>query len=502
MKKLLRCLNVMATVLIFTSFSCGASNDIVKKPMNILLITADDLNADSLGCYGCPVAEISPNIDKFSSGALRFENAHVTVAICQPSRGVLATGLYPHHSGIMGFMHTQKNIPTIMETLGDKKYLTGVVGKVDHSTPKADYKWDFAHYRNELGDGRSPQKYYKFCTEFFKKCRDENKPFYFMVNSHDPHRPFHITKQKLTKQIENPSRQYQPKEVEVPGFLPDLKGVRDEMSYYFNSVKRLDDTFAKIMQALEESGFADNTAVFFLSDNGIAVPFAKCNAYLSSTRTPLLVRVPGASKGIVDKDHFVSGIDFFPTVLDILGLKAIESLDGESFLPLLHGQTQKNRDKVFTQIDSKAGHAAVPMRCVQDRQFGYIFNAWSKGDHYYRNANEGLSMKAMQEAAKTNPEIAARVKLFRYRVPQELYDLKNDPDCLHNLIDNPKYRQQLIQKQKELEEWMINTKDPLLASFNKRSNPKEMFDAASEVEAYSGLKKGSKVSKKKRKSKK
>jgi N-sulfoglucosamine sulfohydrolase len=84
----------------------------------------------------------------------------------------------------------------------------------------------------------------------------------------------------------------------------------------------------------------------------------------------------------MDKEHFVSGIDFFPTVLDILKMEKIDSLDGESFLPVLKGEKQSGRAKVFTQIDSKAGHAAVPMRCVQDKDFGYIFNAWAKGDHY------------------------------------------------------------------------------------------------------------------------
>jgi N-sulfoglucosamine sulfohydrolase len=470
------------------------------KITNILLITADDLNADSLGCYGCPVSDITPNLDSFAKGALRFDKAHVTVAICQPSRGVLHTGLYPHHSGIMGFMNTKKEIPTVMETLGEAGYLTGILGKVSHSTPKAAYKWDFHYDQNRLGNGRSPQKYYDYCKEFFEKCKKEKKPFYFMVNSHDPHRPFHVTKQKLRGGMENPTRQYDPKEAEIPGFLPDLKGVRQEMSYYFNSVRRLDDTFGRIMKALDESGFADSTAVFFLSDNGIAVPFAKCNAYLAATRTPLMVRLPGGIKGRVDKEHFVSGIDFFPTVLDMLNMKAIKSLDGDSFLPLLKGQKQSNREKVFTQIDSKAGNAAVPMRCVQDKNFGYIFNAWAKGDHYYRNNNEGMSMKAMNEAAKTNPAIAARVKLFRYRAPQEFFDLKNDPDCLHNLIDNPKYKKQLIQKQRELEAWMLKTKDPLLTSFRKREDVQAMFKAASEVPAYKKLSEatGSKQKKKKK----
>ena len=93
-----------------------------------------------------------------------------------------------------------------------------------------------------------------------------------------------------------PSRVYKPEEVDVPGFRPDLPGVRAELATYLNSTRRLDDTFGKVMQALKESGEADNTLVLFITDNGIAVPFAKCNTWFHSSRSPLLVRWPGMIK--------------------------------------------------------------------------------------------------------------------------------------------------------------------------------------------------------------
>ena len=89
-----------------------------------------------------------------------------------------------------------------------------------------------------------------------------------MVNSHDPHRPY-CNPEKLTKGAAMPSRVYKPEEVDVPGFLPDLPGVRAELATYLNSTRRLDDTFGKVMQALKESGEADNTLVLFITDNGI-----------------------------------------------------------------------------------------------------------------------------------------------------------------------------------------------------------------------------------------
>ena len=255
----------------------------------------------------------------------------------------------------------------------------------------------------------------------------------------------------------------------VPGFLPDLPGVRKEISYYQNSARRLDDTFGKTMQALKESGYEDNTLVMFLSDNGIAVPFAKCNVYLASTLTPWIVRWPGKVKpNTADRTHFISGVDFLPTILEATGVKGLGKLDGVSFVPLLEGKSQAGRDMVFTQIDSKAGGAAIPMRCVQDGKYGYIFNAWSDGAYWYRNSNEGMSMKAMNVAAKTDKRIAERVKMFRYRVLEELYDMERDPDCLVNLIDNPAYKKACDRLCGEMAAWMKRTSDPLLAAFENR----------------------------------
>jgi N-sulfoglucosamine sulfohydrolase len=445
-----------------------------KHKLNILLFTADDLHCESVVCFGAKVPGLTPHLDRFASQGMRFERAHVNVAICQPSRGVLATGRYGHNSGVLGFMHTDRDIPTVMQTLQDAGYITGILGKVEHSTPKADYRWDFVHDQNELGNGRDPDIYYAYCVEFLTRCRRAGKPFYFMVNSHDPHRPFHVAGKPIPG-AQEPSKTYTPEEVPVPGFVPDLPGVREELSHYLNSARRLDDTFGRTMQALHESGLESSTVVMFLSDNGIAIPFAKCNTYLASTRTPWIVRWPGVVReGTVDREHFISGIDFFPTVLEAVGLKIPNGLDGFSFLPLLKGQRQSGRQRVFTQIDMKAGGDAVPMRCVQDQRFGYIFNPWSDGNFLYQNNNEGLTMKAMVEAARTAPEIAQRVRMFRYRALEELYDLGNDPDCLHNLVGKPDYENDCARMQGALHDWMRRTQDPLLLAFENRHAPDKL----------------------------
>lgn len=457
---------IFFAIIVVCSFTSLAA---AERP-NVLLFTADDLHAESLGTYGGRPIDLTPNLDAFAAESLRFMKAHVNVAICAPCRAVIATGRYSHRSGAMGFMPAREDVPDIVTTLKAAGYHTGILGKVGHSTPKKSMQWDYRFDQKELGNGRNPGLYFQRSETFFKECKQANKPFYFMVNSHDPHRPY-CNPDKLTKGASMPSKVYGPEDVEVPGFLPDLPGVRAELATYLNSTRRLDDTFGKVMQALQESGQAGNTIVLFISDNGIAVPFAKCNSWFHSTHSPLLVRWPGVIKlGTHNDEHFVSIVDFFPTVMEATGVKGPSGLDGRSFLSLLKGQGQKGREYVFTQIDSKAGGAAVPMRCVQNENFGYIYNPFSTGKYWYRNNNEGLTMAAMNKAAKTDPAIKARVDMFRYRVPEEFYDLKNDPNCLDNLIDNPDHAEGIKALQEKLVAQMKKTADPMLAAFHNRDD--------------------------------
>lgn len=441
-----------------------------KNRPSILLFTADDLHAESLGAYGGRPVDLTPNLDAFAASAMMFDRAHVNAAICAPCRAIIATGRYSHRSGAMGFMKAGEDVPDIVTTLQEAGYLAGILGKVGHSTPKTSMKWDYHFDQKELGNGRNPDIYYQRSRTFLEQCKREGKPFYFMVNSHDPHRPY-CNPEKLTKGAAMPSRTYDPAEVSVPGFLPDLPGVRAELAQYLNSTRRLDDTFGSVMRALRESGFEDNTLVIFMSDNGIAVPFAKCNVWFQSSRTPMLARWPGQiASGTTNDRDFVSTVDLFPTFMEVSGVTGPAGLDGRSFVPLLRQQPQAERGFVFTQIDSKAGGDAVPMRSVQNGRYGYIYNPFSDGKHWYRNNNEGKTMAAMQAAARTNPDVEARINLFRYRVPEEFYDLKNDPDCLHNLIDRPELRPTIEQLQSQLVAHMSRTDDPMLPAFRNRSD--------------------------------
>jgi len=473
---------ILLTALLFAPLAALRA---AEPPLNVLLITADDLGYEPMKFLEGKVQGITPNLDKLAVEGLSFQHGFVNNAICCPSRSIIGTGRYGHNSGLFGFNKLTKPIPTVFGTFQKAGYLTGILGKVSHSTPDANFKWDYVHDYAELGAGRSPTKYHDFAQEFFARSKKENKPFYFMVNSHDPHRPFYDPNGRGKNGEEVPSRIFKPEEVVIPSYLTDLPKVREEYASYYNSVRRLDDTVGRVLQALDDSGLSSRTLVVFITDNGSSFPFAKANTYLASNRTPMLVRWPGVTKpGSVDKKHFVSEVDFFSTFMDATGLPMPGGLDGRSMLPLIKGGEQDGRDYVFTQIDYTIGGPPKPMRSVIGKQYTYIFNAFSDGKFKYKNNNEGETFKAMEEVGKTTPSIQARVDMFRYRVPQEFYDIEKDPGCTVNLFHDSKYQALVKEYQERLRKWMVETNDHCLSAFEVRDDPAKLAEA---VKSYPKL---------------
>ncbi|MCL2646942.1 MAG: sulfatase [Phycisphaerales bacterium] len=473
--------------------SSAAPHSAANQRLNVLLLTVDDMNYDTPNFAGGIAPDVTPNLDALAKQSLRFVNAHVTVAVCQPSRQTLMTGRYPHRSGSVGFVPINADCPTLQESLNAAGYDLGIIGKVSHLRPYEKYHWDYRQDADDLNMGRDPQRYYETAKEFFTKVKADNKPFFLMANSHDPHRPFAGSLRDIQSNLAPatlkrasgepgdavtpmkhpaPARIYKPEEVRVPGFLPDLPNVRKEVAQYASSCHRADESIGAVLRALRESGLEDNTVIFFLSDNGMSFPFAKQNCYLTSTRTPLFVKWPGHTKPGVNTQDFVTGIDFMPTVLDIVNVPAPAGMDGRSYVPLLNGQKQENRNNVFTVYDAAVNPKnSFPMRCVQDQHFGYIYNDWAGKSTYTADGLSDLTFNAMKEAAKTDSAIANRVEFCLHRVPEELYDLEHDPACLHNLINDPAYKSQVASYRQQLLTWMRDVKDPYAVPFEKVVNP-------------------------------
>lgn len=466
-----------ATILSLGALAIAGLTQAQNPHPNVLFITADDLNCSSPGCFGGKVPDITPNIDAMASQGLRFAYAYVNVAVSQPSRGVMLSGMYSHANGVEGFYESPYQIPTLISVMNRAGYATAVAGKVSHCSPRGEKEWGTIFQTSQLKSGRDPESYAEALRSVVRGARSTGKPFFMMANSHDSHRPFHGSEKSNANQktagFPDPSRIYKPGEVEIPGFLPDLPAVRQEMAQYFSSVRRLDDMVGAVLKVLDEEGVAENTIVMFLSDNGISQPFAKTNCYLNSNRTPWIVRYPGTVKpGTVDEIHMVSCVDFMPTILDACGIAIPATVQGRSFLPVLRGGKQSGREQVFCQFYETSGKRRFPMFTVQDKDFGYVFNAWPDGVAEFRaEPLNGMAFKAMELAAVTDPAIRARVDLLLHRIPEEFYDLKNDPSALNNLVADPRYREKIETYRQSLLGWMEKYDPEAATAFKNRKDP-------------------------------
>ena len=447
------------------------------KP-NILIITVDDMSADSLGSYGCQLADTSPNIDALAKRSLRFMHAHVQVGNCMPSRNVMWSGRYPHNNGVEGFYQVKDpKYPVLTDLMHDAGYFTAIRGKVSHSTPYHPYKWDLE--LTTLPDGtkahvKDPKSYGISTSQAIEAAEKANKPFCLMVNISDPHKPFY-RQAKNGQEFDDPhvpTRVFKADEVPIPGFLFDDPIVRKELAQYYSSVRRADDCVGSVLKALEAAGKTDETFIMFLSDHGMPLPFAKTQLYHHSTHTPLIVRWPkGTKANTKDTQHMVSAVDFLPTLLDVAGIEHPEGFDGRSFASIIRGQQQENRDYVIKVYNENSGRSRDPMRGIQTRKYLYLFNAWSNGTRVFATATTGTqTCRRLAQLAKTDEKLAARYDLYQHRVVEELYDVEHDPDCLDNLIESPDAQDDLDGLRASLEQELKRTNDHILPVFQNRDD--------------------------------
>lgn len=456
----------------------GAAFVAAERPeaakVNVLIVTVDDMNWNSPGAFGSPIAGITPNIDELAATGRRFERAYVAASNCSPSRVALQTGLYPQQSGATGFFYIDDaQTPTIATELRRHGYVTGVINKVSDTNPAPDSRryWDFSTNLNAAAK-YSPRRIGEVSAGFFRRARESGQPFYLVVNIADPHKPNFNDDEAVASGADAfaPSRIIPESEVAIPGFLPELPGIRSDVRNYINSVKRADDSLGAIMQALRANGLEDNTLVVFLSDHGMPFPFAKSSVYDNGLRTPLVMRWPGRIAPGSVETGIVSAIDLMPTILAAAGVPMPQ---GPAYLgqSLLDPASPVRRQYAFGSFDENARGYPVPIRGVIGQGWGYVFNAWSDGEHVLKNDDMNhRTFKEMVLAAPGNPAIRARIDYYRAPPVEELCHLAVDPDCLTNLAGDPAHAAVLEEMRAAMRAQMVRTGDDLLEAFDMRGD--------------------------------
>lgn len=424
-----------------------------QQPLNILLITADDLG-DQLGCYGDTVAK-TPYLDRLATEGTRFTRAYVTQASCSPSRSSILTGLYPHQNGQLGLVNFNYSIhpgtPNVFGLLKKAGYRTGILGKL-HVAPEDEFPFDTKEL--DPGPTREPDWVEKHAAEFFNAPGDA--PFFLMLNLLDPHRPF-------VRQVESsPAHPLGPEDVQPFPFAPaDTPAIREAIADFYNCVLRIDDIMGRVLEALRASGKAENTLVIFVSDHGPPFTRAKATCYEAGVRVPFIVHWPGAPAGQTS-DALISTIDLMPTLLDAAGAPAPQGLPGKSLGPLLRGEKTEWRDSILTEYTAHGRNYYFPRRAVSDVRYQLIENLTPGRANLTVEIDGSPIWKAYRNGEPISDEARKMIEQAVNPPAFELYDLERDPHEAHNLADDPAAAETLRRMQAELLAWRKRTDDPAL----------------------------------------
>ncbi|MCH9653962.1 MAG: sulfatase [Planctomycetes bacterium] len=407
---------------------------------NLIMIFADDVSWNDLGCYGHPAIR-TPHLDRLAREGLRFDNAYLTTSSCSPSRCSVITSRYPHNTGAPE-LHTDlpKGQVLFPQLLRDAGYYTVISGK-QHMGKYA--LTGFDHVSKGKGPGREAD-----WVPILKK-RPKNKPFFCWFASVDAHRAWQASKEYTP---------HQPADVVVPPYLIDAPETRQDLAQYYDEISRLDFFTGKILDELEAQGIAENTLILFFADNGRPFPRCKTRLYDSGIKTPMLVRWPAAVKpGTVTKS-LVSSIDIGPTFLEVAGVNRDPRMQGVSFQKILKHPEKKVRDFAFAEHNWHVFKAHE--RMVRTGDWLYIRNAWPEQRNLCVESIEFPSGEQLWQrfhAGKLN-EFQQDVFL-KPRPAEELYLVSKDPYQFHNLATKPEYANELTRLRTVLDQWTKETGD-------------------------------------------
>ncbi len=503
--------SALLSILVGIAMSVSVAGAEANSRPNILLITADDMNYDSPGCMGSPLPGITPNLDRLAAEGILFTRCYNTSTICGPSRASLLSGLYPQSNGNMGHgrqppgfwkdAHPGFEPPSVTTLLRDAGYFTALLDK----SATRNCKWDYTRNHWQTHAGRDPRKFYEYTKEAIEEAGATGQPFFINANPTDPHRYWaghpHETRQWIDEQMQgreisaypngkpypDPDRTYSADAVPMPPCFPDAPELRSSIKHYYGSVKRLDMNVGAILEALNETGEAENTVVVFISDHGMGWAFAKWSLYPYGTRTPCVVRCPGRiPAGQVDNEHVLSTVDIAPTFLELAGVKPPPATDGFSFWSLATGADASwERQEAFSCFNFMnllpEGREAAetwtpdlpgrldqyrPMRSLAGRRYVYVWNAWANGRNTLpRQMGNGDELVQFLDDNGDGQGFRDRSEFYKTRVPEELYDTETDPGCRHNLVHEPAHAQTAAAFRRRMHGVLTTTRDAELPRF-------------------------------------
>ncbi|HKI89704.1 MAG TPA: sulfatase [Draconibacterium sp.] len=463
-----------------------------KRP-NIIYIMSDDHAFQAISAYGSELIK-TPNIDRIGNEGIRFNDCFVTNSLCSPSRAVILTSQYSHRTGARDnsfSMRINSGIFTFPMLLQKAGYQTAIVGKWHLLNRPEGFNYysilngQGQYYNpNFITDGDTAQVHgyttniiMDKALNWLSSMRDKDKPFCLMIHNKAPHRnwiPDTTDLHEFSEDLPLPSTLYDDysgrgkaaheqmmeigknlhlgSDLKVNASSKDPRGnwpvgefsrmdtaqrntlmrfyakedarvdtskmTRKEyvawkyqryIKDYLRCIRSVDRNVGRLLSYLKKSGLLDNTLIVYTSDQGFYLGehgwFDKRFMYEQSLRTPLLIRYPGMIKPGTISTTMALNLDFAPTFLDLAGIPEPDYMQGTSLLPLFKGDTP---------------------------------NDWRKAIYYHYYEYPGWHAVKRHYGIRTQ-----RYKLihFYYNIDQwELYDLKTDPNEMHDVSNQPEYQ--------------------------------------------------------------
>ncbi len=425
-----------------------ASQAAEQKP-NLIVIMCDDLGYADVGFNGS--REIpTPNIDRIAKEGVRFDSGYVTYSVSSPSRAGLITGRYPQRFGYERnpiYRPDELNIGlpltemTIAESLKKAGYTSGIIGKWHLGAHRKNHPCNrgFDEFYGHLGGGHHyfphqlihPNSYEihnesksyathimrnhghvktsEYLTDEFSREaqefveRHKDKPFFLYLAYNAPHTPMQATPKYLSR-------------------FPDLKGRRKT---YAAMVSAVDDGVGGLLNKLDELKIADNTIVFFLSDNGGPEPHnssdngvlreGKSSSYEGGFRVPFAMRWGSKIKAGMDYKYPITSLDIFATISALSKSPTAKPLDGVNLIPYLTGEKSGPPHEYIYLRKLDEGRYAV-------RHHDYKLLVFGKKKQYQELYNLAEDIGENNNLIKEEVEIAAKIDKERLKWDKELID--------------------------------------------------------------------------------
>lgn len=419
--------------------SAGLARGGKPRHPNILWIVSED-NNPFIGAYGDALAH-TPTIDALAKKGLLFRNVYSNAPVCAPSRFGILTGVYPESCAPANQMRAVATLPKEFRTYPE---LMRAAGYFCTNNAKTDYNcnvdakaiWDI--------QGKSAHWRARTATD---------QPFMAVFNHEATHesRLFDPTPGRVT-----------PDMVKLPPFLPDTPGTRQDFASYYNLMEKMDGQLSERLAELDADGLAEDTIVFYYSDNGGVLGRSKRYCYEEGLRCAMVVYVPPRWRHLMPQAPGseittpVSFIDLAPTVLSLAAAAQPPQMRGTPFLgpdarPQRYAFGMRNR--MDERIDFQ--------RTVTDGRWRYIRNymphrpwgqhqafAWlAKGYQDWEQAHLDGTLDAVQD------------RFFQTKPFEELYDLSTDPHEIRDLARDPVHAVTLARFSDQLDEHMVAIHD-------------------------------------------